>query len=101
EFKNLMNKERPEFTYQPVYGSGGLYSENEIRKLAEHNVIVNHQQELERIQNTFTHKFDAILASQGWYVREQRNTKENLPKHFNERGAYARQNQSRGEERGR
>lgn len=101
EFHRLISKERPELHYQPVYGRGGMIPESDFKRMAEHNVIVHQQRELEKIQNAYIHKFDSILASQGLYVRQEGNTKENLPKHFNERGGYNRDGQNRNSGRER
>lgn len=93
EFNRLLEKEGLELHYRPVWGQGNIMSEEQLNKLAEHNVITQNRETLQKLEQAHQKKHEALLNKEGLYINKG-NSQLQLPNHFNERSG--RNNQDNG-----
>ena len=95
EFNRLLEKEGLEIHYRPVWGQGHIFSEEQLKKLAQHNVIIQHRETLQKMEQAHHKKHEALLNKEGLYINKG-NSQLQLPNHFNERSGRNNQDNGRG-----
>jgi len=98
EFNRLLEKEGLELHYRPVWGQGNIMSEEQLKKLAEHNVITQNCETLQKLEQVHNKKHEALLNREGLYLNKG-NSQLQLPLHFNERSG--KNNQTHDYDKGR